>query len=728
MLLVRLPTRVRCLSLAAAVAVSGAVVLAAAPLAAAVTPVACEQAALQTAINGATAGEVLQLPAGPCEVNLTVANPAPFTLEGTSPGTTLEPKSVSTSTPIIKAQSGGVSFTLTGLTFSGMNGESESAIFITDPAEAVTISGDTFTDNSAEFGAAVYIYSETATATKPTVIHDNTFGAIGAGNSAYSGGAVFFGSAAPLEVTGNTFLANSATKGNDGFGGALEVAFILPSSTTNPVTISGNTFGGTAPGADNVAGSSGGAALVELAHGQQLTLEGNSFIGNAIVGDKTVNEPRTGAGLALVHHFEDSGFEVAQAHNLFSGNVIEATAENGATGLPAGGAGEWVFGDTVHSVADRFEGNQVTVNDGLPSRPPEGGGLGVLGAEKEGEVPAQPGVFIGADDLFSSNSVAPGGWGGAIYSGYPLTYCKGECPGSSITLQDSTVVDNSVEAGEGSEGGGLWGSPTDKLAIQNSIISGNAPAPQIYGFGGSAAFAYSDVCNEPGGPSVSGEGVICTNPLLNGLGEETLASPTIDTGSNALVPAGLSTDLAGAPRITATRLGCSGLEPAIVDMGAFESQQVGPVPPCPLLKVTTTPTPPVLGDASQSNRSWREGTRLASFSRKRKLPPLGTTFSFTLNEPASVRFAFTQRVGGRKVKGKCVAQTKKNHHEHACKRTVIRGVLSFTGHDGTNKVSFQGRISHSKKLPPGTYTLVITATNATGQHSAREQLTFTILK
>ncbi len=288
-------------------------------------------------------------------------------------------------------------------------------------------------------------------------------------------------------------------------------------------------------------------------------------------------------------------------------------------------------------------------------------------------------------------------------------------------------MDNSVAAGEGSEGGGLWGSPTDKLAIENSIIYGNAPTPQIYGFGGGSTFAYSDVCNEPGGPSVGGAGVICMNPLLNGLGEETLASPTIDAGSNALVPAVLSTDLAGAPRITATRLSCSGLGPAIADMGAFEYQLVGPTLPCPaLLKVLTTP--PVLANASQSNRRWREGTRLASFSRKRKLPPLGTTFSFTLNELASVRFAFTQRVGGRKVNGKCVAQTKKNRHKRACKRTVTQGLLTFAGHDGTNKVSFQGRISHSKKLRPGIYTLVITATNAAGQRSAAKQLSFTILK
>ncbi len=141
---------------------------------------------------------------------------------------------------------------------------------------------------------------------------------------------------------------------------------------------------------------------------------------------------------------------------------------------------------------------------------------------------------------------------------------------------------------------------------------------------------------------------------------------------------------------------------------------------------TTAPTPPSIASATQSHRRWREGNALAGTSRKRA--PLGTTFSFTLNEQASTSFVFTQRVGGRKVKGKCVAQTKTNRHTHACKRTVTGGTLSLTGHAGTNDVSFQGRISHSKKLQPGTYTLTITATNAAGQRSNPKQLTFTIVK
>jgi hypothetical protein len=144
--------------------------------------------------------------------------------------------------------------------------------------------------------------------------------------------------------------------------------------------------------------------------------------------------------------------------------------------------------------------------------------------------------------------------------------------------------------------------------------------------------------------------------------------------------------------------------------------------------VLPTPAPPIVANAKQSHRKWRDGNALARLARKRKLPPLGTTFSFTLNEQARVSFAFTQRVGGREMSRKCVAQTKTNRRKHACKRTVTRGTLSFTGHDGTNRVSFQGRISHSLELRPGTYTLIITATNAAGQRSAPKQLTFTIVK
>jgi DNA-binding beta-propeller fold protein YncE len=145
--------------------------------------------------------------------------------------------------------------------------------------------------------------------------------------------------------------------------------------------------------------------------------------------------------------------------------------------------------------------------------------------------------------------------------------------------------------------------------------------------------------------------------------------------------------------------------------------------------VPAAPLPaPAIGSARESASKWREGSKLPQISRKKRKPPVGTTFSFSLNEQASVSFTFTQRVAGRKVGRRCLAKSRKNARGRSCTRTVTAGLLSLAGHAGTNKVVFQGRISRSQKLKPGRYTLVITATNAAGARSAPASLSFTIVK
>ena len=94
---------------------------------------------------------------------------------------------------------------------------------------------------------------------------------------------------------------------------------------------------------------------------------------------------------------------------------------------------------------------------------------------------------------------------------------------------------------------------------------------------------------------------------------------------------------------------------------------------------------------------------------------------------AAVRFTFTQQAGGRRVNGACVAPSKNNRRKGVCRRTVVRGTLPLTGHAGANRVSFQGAISRSKKLKPGSYRLVITATSA-GLRSTPQSLSFTIVR
>jgi hypothetical protein len=139
--------------------------------------------------------------------------------------------------------------------------------------------------------------------------------------------------------------------------------------------------------------------------------------------------------------------------------------------------------------------------------------------------------------------------------------------------------------------------------------------------------------------------------------------------------------------------------------------------------------PPTLSSLSATASTWREGKALANITanRNRKKLPVGTIFSFVLNEQASVSLRFTQRVSGRKVGKSCVVNTNKNHKRKPCKRNVTAGTLAFIGHSGTNKVAFQGRISRSKKLKPGHYSLVITATNSAGS-SAPKALSFAIVE
>ncbi len=146
--------------------------------------------------------------------------------------------------------------------------------------------------------------------------------------------------------------------------------------------------------------------------------------------------------------------------------------------------------------------------------------------------------------------------------------------------------------------------------------------------------------------------------------------------------------------------------------------------------VTVVAPPPTVTALRQSASVWRDGGKLAQVSRKRKRRalPVGTTFSFVLNEPSTVSFSFTQQVTGSSVDHKCVARTRKNAKRRSCHRTVTVGRLSFAGQIGANQVVFQGRISSRTKLAPGRYAVVIVATNSIGLASTPVGLGFTVRK
>ena len=133
-------------------------------------------------------------------------------------------------------------------------------------------------------------------------------------------------------------------------------------------------------------------------------------------------------------------------------------------------------------------------------------------------------------------------------------------------------------------------------------------------------------------------------------------------------------------------------------------------------------TSPLLTNVHESNRDWRE----RNLRQPKHHPPTGTTFSYTLNEPATLRLAFTQKHPGRILAHRCQAPTKSNRNKPRCTRTLTIATLTATGHAGPNHLPFKGRVPRAKQLRPGTYTLVITA-HAFASTSRPRTLTFTIL-
>jgi hypothetical protein len=181
---------------------------------------------------------------------------------------------------------------------------------------------------------------------------------------------------------------------------------------------------------------------------------------------------------------------------------------------------------------------------------------------------------------------------------------------------------------------------------------------------------------------------------------------------------------------TPTAIACASATACVVvdEVGDAVASSIRPAggSPTPLPTRPLSIRVPRISGLSQSHRVWREGSRLARISAAHK-PPVGTTFKLTLDSAATLHLTFTQRVTGRRVKHKCVAQTHANRQDRACSRTLTKGAITLTGHAGVNRISFQGRLSHSRKLALGTYTVTITAANSAG-HSAGQHLTFTIVR
>jgi len=607
----------------------------------------------------------------------------------------------------------GVAFTLAGTPGAGFDGGSttqlegsgsapviEGLIFenarstITDTAaglslnvapngSAVTLAHDTFVNDVAS-GSESAGGARINTASANVTVSNSTF----TGNSTIDNGGALVVFGTTVTLSGDTFTGNSAT-GPNGIGGGL-----YASTVEGPLTLTGSQFSG------NTAVAEGGGALLETQ--DTFTLTGNTFSANSVAdpgGTSKGSRGYLGGGLSLQGEATQPRTAV-QRGNTFDGNRISFKAAP----VNAWGAGESTSHVVLQSTGDRFTNNTLQSPGEAKNGKGEhvwgwGAGLSVVEC---GETTEEPSTVPNVVSTLANAAVAhntllsgPSANGAGIYVGFacPLAY-------TTLQVSDSTITAN-VVSGSAGPVAGISGGPHDVLNLANTILLGDG-GPELGGFSALAGVTatFSDVCS--GAAPFAGAGNLCADPKLVAPSSadvhETGSSPTLERGSNALVTAGLGSDVYGGPRILGP-IGCGSSPAPVVDIGAAEYAY--PVPPC------APPTGPVISGLRQSAKKWRAGRAAAHLSavHHAKRPPVGTTFSFKLDVPATVTMTFTTSAQGRRAGGKCVAKSKRNSHAKRCSRTIVAGVLTLKAHAGTNKVRFDGVISRRKHLRPGAYTL-----------------------
>jgi hypothetical protein len=390
----------------------------------------------------------------------------------------------------------------------------------------------------------------------------------------------------------DSFVNNTNTSTGEPAGGGLD---IFGNSTacqyTGSLTISHSLFSGNglvSTFTSNPAGGAvtGGGASVSFECTSpgtaSLRITGNTFEQNSI---RTAGPTALGGGLYAANG-GNGQLTATQSANLFESNSIVNT---GSTAATFDGGGEWLASVNLVSTSDGYIGNSLP--GPAVGSASEGAGLGAVRGSCGTPASTVTTSAVATNLVAAGNSIgAPSGGdveGAGVYAGCEATTGS---QGFALTLYDSTVSGNAGPGGAA----GVDGESGDSLTLQNSIVAGNtgAGASDIGGFGATpgenVTAIYSDVCAIGSAVPFAGTGNICANPLLAGATtgdvHETAASPTIDAGSNVIVPVSPSADYYGQPRIVATKQARP-----IIDIGAAEWQTAFAAPPLPLVTPITPP-------------------------------------------------------------------------------------------------------------------------------------------
>ncbi len=414
----------------------------------------------------------------------------------------------------------------------------------------------------------------------------SVFNSVFSGNAALTdGGAIY--SDGSLQVVGSSFTGNSA---NGGHGGAIHnddgKATVTSTTLSNNTALIGGAienFDQLVVSGDTFSNNSASAFGSSIANGGTLTVTNTTFSGGA--GSQTFGGGIYNAGTAQVTGSDFSQNDVNSGSGIYNANNGSLTVNTST------------FTHNTHSSILNASGTATVTGSTFTGNTGSGGGINnqstltvstsTFSGNDIATNAARGGGIFNSASLTVSNSTFSGnqsGFGGGIYntgtavvnqstfSGNTPVRGGGIYSSGTLTVTSSTIAGNIAQL----TGGGIQNLGT--LTLANTIVAGNlvgsTPSDLVGTAGPGSTFNLIGDVNTAGGlvNGVNGN-LVGIDPKLGALADnggptQTMAllpfSPALEAGSNALVPAGVTTDQRGA--------GFTRIRGAVVDIGAYEIQ------------------------------------------------------------------------------------------------------------------------------------------------------------
>ena len=323
-----------------------------------------------------------------------------------------------------------------------------------------------------------------------------------------------------------------------------------------------------------------------------------------------------------------------------------------------------------------------------------------------GDAPKQGPLDLGGDEAATAVAVQPDGK--VLVAGY--TNLKGTFDFVVLRLNSDHSLDASFGTG-GKEIVDLGGSdtakaivlqPDGKIVVAGTTTSGGASQIGVVRL---LANGQPDTSFGHNGASVIGFGT--AKMQGNAVGLESNGDVVV---GGVVTPAGGSQKNLLVVRLHGDSSGNSGS-----GSGGSGSGGGGPSP-----GATGAPT---LSGVSASKTTFHRASFLPKLNPTARTK--GTLISATVSAAAQLTLTFTQPALGRLTHGHCSPPNKHNRGAGHCTRHITKGTITFQAKAGANTIAFGARLTPTKKLAPGTYSLTITA-SAGGATSAPTAITLTI--